>query len=44
MQNWNLVAEGLVRDGRRDDAIRVLELNKEFHPGLPSAWNKRDPA
>lgn len=32
----NIVAQGLARDGRRDDAIRVLELNKEFHPDLPT--------
>jgi len=32
----NLVAQGLARAGRRDDAIRVLELNKEFHPDLPT--------
>jgi hypothetical protein len=32
----NLVARGLVRDGRRDDAIRVLELNREYHPDLPT--------
>ena len=32
----NLVAQGLARAGRRDDAIRVLELNKEFNPELPT--------
>lgn len=32
----NIVAQGLVREGRRDDAIRILELNKEFHPDLPT--------
>ena len=32
----NIVAMRLARDGRRDDAIRVLELNKEFHPDLPT--------
>ena len=32
----NVVAQGLVRGGRRDDAIRILELNKEFHPDLPT--------
>ena len=32
----NIVAQGLARGGRRDDAIRVLELNKEFHPDRPT--------
>ena len=32
----NIVAQGLARSGQRDDAIRVLELNKEFHPDLPT--------
>lgn len=32
----NLLARALLRDNRRDDAIRVLELNKEFHPDLPT--------
>jgi hypothetical protein len=32
----NMVAQALAREGRRDDAIRVLELNKEFHPDLPT--------
>jgi tetratricopeptide (TPR) repeat protein len=32
----NIVAQGLLHQGRRDDAIRVLELNKEFHPDLPT--------
>jgi hypothetical protein len=32
----NIVAQVLARRGRSDDAIRVLELNKEFHPDLPT--------
>lgn len=32
----NIVAQALVREGHRDDAIRTLELNKEFHPDLPT--------
>ncbi|HKN66667.1 MAG TPA: c-type cytochrome [Gemmatimonadaceae bacterium] len=32
----NMVAQVLAREGRRDDAIRALELNKEFHPDLPT--------
>ena len=32
----NIVAQGLARGGRPDDAIRALELNKEFHPDLPT--------
>lgn len=32
----NLVAQELAREGHRDDAIRVLELNKEFHPDSPT--------
>ena len=32
----NIVAQELARGGRPDDAIRVLELNKEFHPNAPT--------
>lgn len=32
----NIVAQELARGGQRDDAIRVLELNKEFHPDAPT--------
>lgn len=32
----NIVAQDLASAGRRDDAIRVLELNKQFYPDKPT--------
>lgn len=32
----NVLARMLALKSRRDDAIRILELNKEFHPDLPT--------